>query len=107
MWNDVKRRTATASAPPLSHTHRLVSWDQRLHRAALHDQPHTATRTHSNPQLEPLSHSHSPSNPLHHQSTMANDPSKEQKVDDSATAILRPKKSCVARVPSLIAGPLR
>jgi hypothetical protein len=32
--------------------------------------------------------------------TMANDPSREDAKDDSATAILRPKKSCVRSSPS-------
>lgn len=32
----------------------------------------------------------------HHQHTMSNDPSRAEKVDDSATAILRPKKRCVS-----------
>jgi hypothetical protein len=37
-----------------------------------------------------------PSHPIHSISaTMANDPSREDTKDDSATAILRPKKSCV------------
>ena len=48
---------------------------------------------------------------LHHQEkttspSMSNDPSRAEKVDDSATAILRPKKRCVAPLSSWPRHPL-